>query len=128
MINRDTKKYPLLRYSETKDDYGQKKIQYDTECPETVKMAIYPIDRGLDDSVLYVGAQYLGLTFSKDIDDKCAVIFAEDVDNIVINGGDILKVIYVNYRPGRFYEVLMKKIGSYSGEGDWIYEQLNGRC
>lgn len=95
MINTDFRIYNYFTYGEP-DNYGQPEL---SEKPTgEIKMAIYLSAQTPQDSILYQGAQYVGLT-------RDAIS-----DNYVIKYGDeMLKVLYINPR-GRCKQVFMSRM------------------
>lgn len=95
MVNND---YKLYSYSAlgTNDEYGQEVL---SEPIGTIKMAIYLNNQAVNGSVLYSGAEYIGLTKSKEINDTW----------VIHNGADKLKVLYVNTQ-GKLTQVAMVRL------------------
>lgn len=94
MINARKTDYSYYTF-EGKDSYGQPKLS--EEVKGTVKMAIFVASQSVQDSVLYSGAEYIGLTND------------EVTDKYVIQYGDSkLKVMYVT--PGRNNQVFMARM------------------
>ena len=96
MINRNMRNYDYFTFGEV-DSYGQQKLS--NKAQGSVKMAIYTTGQSVQDNILYNNAQYIGLTYNKDINDK-----------YVIEYNDIkLKVLYVSAQ-GRLNSVFMSKV------------------
>lgn len=91
MINRQMKLYSLWRLGSL-NAYGQPTAR---DTKQKIKMAINLLSQTTADNIAYKDAQYIGLTFYP-ITDK----------DIVINGQEKLKVIYVN-KMGRINQVFM---------------------
>jgi hypothetical protein len=77
-----------------RNKYGQP-LPLDTPAG-TVRMAINVSGQSVQNNITYNGAQYVGLTHSKDITDKWVIDYK----------GKKLKVLYVN-TDGRFTQVFM---------------------
>lgn len=97
MINSQMKNYNYYAYTETENAYGEKEIG--ESVVGFVKMAINELSHSLNDSILYNGASYLGLTFSNSLNDGCFVDYC----------GNKLKVIYVQ-QNGRYKQIFMAKV------------------
>ena len=84
MINSQMKQYPYYLYGNTTNSYGE--ITANTTVPTgSIEMAINIISQSTEESILYSGCEYIGLTRQ------------EVNDNYVIQyGNEILKVKYVN--------------------------------
>ena len=95
MINAQMRLYDYYTIGE-KDKYGQPVAA--TEVKGQIKMAINLISESIDESSLYTGAQYTGLTHNA-IDSKCIIQY----------GDEKLKVLYVN-PYGRFNQVFMARM------------------
>lgn len=78
----------------TENDYGQP-LPAD-EPAGTIRMAINIASQSVQDNITYNGAQYVGLTHSKEITDKWLIDYK----------GKKLKVLYVN-TEGRLTQVFM---------------------
>lgn len=97
MINNKMRSYDYFTLGAL-DEYGQAKIS-DT-VQGSIKMAIYPTSQNVQDNVLYLNAQYMGLTHNKSINDTYIIQFGEVK----------LKVLYVS--PGeRLQQVFLAKVG-----------------
>lgn len=80
------------------NEYGQAKISEDVKG--SVKMAIFPTSQSVQDNILYLNAQYMGLTHDQNIN-----------DTYVIQYGNIkLKVLYVS-PTARLQQVFLSKVG-----------------
>jgi hypothetical protein len=77
------------------DDYGQPQT---IEAEGVVKMAINFANEQITSNDLYSGAQYVGLTLNKEINDKYIIQYGED----------LLKVTYAN-NMGRYNQVYLAK-------------------
>lgn len=97
MINANMRTYDYYTFGDL-DDYGQLKLS--EEVKGSVKMAIYPTSQTVQDNILYLNAQYMGLTHDKTVN-----------DTFVIKYGEVkLKVLYVS-ALGRLQQVFMAKVG-----------------
>lgn len=96
MINSQMKQYPYYLYGNTVNTYGE--ITANTTVPTgSIEMAINIISQSTEESILYSGCEYIGLTRQ------------EVNDNYVIQyGNEILKVKYVN-PIGRLKQVFMTR-------------------
>lgn len=90
------KTYDYYLYDK-KDAYGQ--LQISDNPVGKVKMCINITSQIIQDNINYSNAQYLGLTYDRNITDKC-VIFMNHTK---------LKVLYVNPK-GRMVQVFMSEI------------------
>lgn len=96
MINRQMKPYDYYIYRDIIDDYGEPALT--TQATGIIDMAINIISQSTEESILYSGAEYIGLTQQ------------EVNDNYVIQyGDDRLKVKYIN-PLGRYKQVFMKRM------------------
>lgn len=96
MINLQMRNYDCITYLETNDDYGQPILD---EVVKTVRMSINLASEQITESPLYSKAQYVGLTLSRDIDEK----------NIILFGEERLKVLYAN-KQGRYTQVFLARV------------------
>ena len=96
MINLQMRNYDCITYSETNDDYGQPILN---EVVKTIRMSINLASEQITESPLYSKAQYVGLTLSRDIDEK----------NIILFGEERLKVLYAN-KQGRYTQVFLVRV------------------
>lgn len=82
--------------------YGQAQMPDIEDWPKgQIKMAISLASQSTQDSILYKGAEYIGLTPSS-IDDTYIIPF----------NGEVLKVLYVN-TFGRLNQVALARVKSY---------------
>ena len=88
--------YRYFKYN-NRDNYGQ--LTLDKEAAGAVKMAIYTTSQSIQDNINYKDANFIGLTISSLLDDKCAVEY----------GDRKLKVLYINSK-GRLKQVFLKEI------------------
>lgn len=95
MINSQMKEY---NYSilDNYDDYGQPQ---ETEAEDKIKIAIHFASETISENPLYSGAQYIGLTLNKDINEKYIIQY----------GQEKLKVLYTNSQ-GRYTQVFMARV------------------
>ena len=100
MIIANMRNYPYYLYSDTPDEYGQSVlIKDETGNPVTqgtVKLSINITSQAIQDNINYKQANYLGLTYDKNISDKYVIQY----------GDEMLKVLYVNPN-GRLNQVFM---------------------
>ncbi len=98
MINTDMRDHAYYLFGEN-NSYGQPKLIADengeAQIQGYVKMAINIASQYVQDSVIYGGAQYMGLTHAE-LNDKYVIQY----------GDEKLKVLYVNPK-GRFKQVFM---------------------
>ena len=96
MIQAQMKPYEYCLYSNTIDAYGEPTLS--NVASGSVKMAINILSQSVEESILYTGAEYIGLTQQ------------EVNDNYVIQyNGEKLKVLYIN-PLGRYKQVFMKRM------------------
>lgn len=95
MINSRMRFYNYSQLIAENDDYGQPKI---IEVEDKVKMSINFASETLQENSLYSGAQYVGLTLNKDIDETCIIKY----------GDEELKVLYIN-PSGKYRQVFMAR-------------------
>lgn len=93
MINAQMLPYVYYIMGEV-DDYGQT-LPLD-EPAGTVRMAVNIASQSVQDNIIYNGAQYVGLTHSNVINEKCVIDYK----------GQKLKVLYVN-TAGRYNQIYM---------------------
>lgn len=95
MINSQMREY---NYSilDNHNDYGQPQ---ETEAEDKIKMAINFASETISENPLYSGAQYIGLTLNKDINEKYIIQY----------GQEKLKVLYTNSQ-GRYTQVFMARV------------------
>lgn len=96
MISIQLKNYDYYTFEE-KNSYGQPSLSQTDKG--TVKMAINLISEVISENAIYSDAQYVGLTFDKDIDSKYVIQY----------GDDKLKVLYVN-PLGRYRQVFLARM------------------
>ena len=97
MINADMRLYDYYTLGAL-DAYKQRKIN--EQAQGKVKIAIYPTSQNVQSNILYLNAQYIGLTNDKNIDDTYVIQY----------GKDKLKVLYVN-ATGRLRQVFLARMG-----------------
>ena len=69
--------------------YGQETI---TDTPVgKIKMAVYIASQGIQDSILYEGAQYMGLTYNAEVRDTYVIDYE----------GEKMKVLYITPQTAR---------------------------
>lgn len=95
MINSQMRSYEYLLYGDD-DSYGQASL--DKQPVGTVKMAISRVTQSIQDSIKYKGADYIGLTHDKAVNDKFVIKY----------GDELLKVLYTN-PDGRYIQVFMSE-------------------
>ena len=95
MLNAQMRRYDYYRY-ETDADYATQRLSDDVQG--TVLMAINTISQGIQNSILYEGATYIGITHT-----------AIDASYVIQYGEQKLKVLYVN-NNGRYKLVYMANI------------------
>lgn len=97
MINANMRLYDYYTFSGA-DKYGQQKMSETAQGK--IKMSIAVASQSVQDSVLYSGAQYIGLTQNPEINDSWVIQYGEEK----------LKVLYVNAHS-RFKAVFLAKVG-----------------
>ena len=95
MINANMRLYDYFAFEED-NGYGEKALS--TEVKGQVKMAIEVISQGLDNSVLYSAASYIGLT-NDNVNDSYVINYENKQ----------LKVLYVNPK-GRYKQVYLAEM------------------
>ena len=95
MINSQMRSYDYLLYGDD-DSYGQAALS--PEVKGSVKMSINSTTQAIQDNIKYKGAEYIGLTHDKSINDKFVIKY----------GDEKLKVLYVN-PAGRYIQVFMSE-------------------
>lgn len=102
MINTGFRSYNYFTFGE-EDAYGQSTLIKDENgnpvVQGTVKLCIYLTTQAIQENINYLNAQYVGVTFDKDIDETYVIQYGEEK----------LKVLYVN-RMGRYAQVFFNKI------------------
>ena len=96
MINSAMGIYDYYTYGAA-NEYGQPQLSESVQG--SIKIAIYTTSQSIQDNINYKDASYIGLTYSKTIDDTYCIQY----------GKEKLKVLYVN-PVGRFVQVFLKKI------------------
>lgn len=96
MIGTKSRFYKYTKYS-AENAYGQPTLL--TEPVGEVKIAIFTSSQSIQDNINYKDANYIGLTFSTLLDDKCVILY----------GDKKLKVLYVN-PEARVKQVFFKEI------------------
>ena len=97
MINANWRSYDYFTLGAL-DEYGQDKV---SDTPQgKVKIAIFPTSESVQQNILYLNAQYMGLTFDKSVNDKFLIDY----------NGERLKVLYVK-PTGRMRQVFMSRVG-----------------
>lgn len=96
MINIQMKNYDYYTFEE-KNSYGQPAMSKDIKG--NVKMAINFSTEAIEENSLYSGAQFVGLTFDKEVDATYVIQYGEDK----------LKVLYVN-PLGRYRQVFLARM------------------
>ena len=89
--------YKYYKYDEKLNSYGQ--LTLPNEPTGEVKIAIFTTSQSIQDNINYKDANYIGLTFSKLLDDNCVIQY----------GDKKLKVLYVN-PEARVKQVFLKEI------------------
>ena len=95
MINAEMRSYNYYLYEDA-DDYGQSVLS--KEVKGSAKMSINVTSQSVKDSIVYSGAEFIGLTHDE-LSDKYVIQYGESK----------LKVLYVNPR-GRFKQVYMTRM------------------
>lgn len=95
MINSQMRFYDYLLYGED-NGYGQAGLSEDVVG--SVKMFITATTQAIQDNINYKGAQYIGLTKDKSVNDKFVFKY----------GDELLKVLYTN-PAGRYIQVFMSE-------------------
>ena len=96
MITTNMKSYEYYTYTAA-DGYGQRQL---SETPQgTTKLSIFTISTAIQDNINYKGANYIGFTFDKDINDTYAINYQDRK----------LKVLYVN-NQGRYRQIYLAEI------------------
>lgn len=95
MINADMRNYDYYLY-EGNNSYGQPTLS--KEVKGSIKMAINIASQAVQESIVYNGAQYVGITHAE-LNDKHVIQYGEEK----------LKVLYINPR-GRFKQVFMTRM------------------
>lgn len=96
MITTQMRQYTYKKISNSLDDYGQPTVE---EIEGTIKMTINFTSETVQDNSLYSGAQYVGLTLNKNINDTYIINYE----------GESLKVLYVN-KSGKYKQVFMARV------------------
>lgn len=96
MILANMKSYDYYTYGE-KNAYGQPQLS--KEPKGKVKLSIYTTSESVQANVNYTGANYIGFTHNKDIDNTYVIQYGEER----------LKVLYTG-KQGRFIQVFMAKV------------------
>lgn len=96
MINSKSRFYPFYKY-ENKNSYGQ--LVLSNEPIGEVKLSIHTTSQSIQDNINYKDANYIGLTYSSLLDDKCVIQY----------GDKKLKILYVN-PEARVKQVFLKEI------------------
>jgi len=96
VINREWKTVQVLTYSNTTDEYGQKR--QDTPIVSPTKMVCKIYSQSENNSMIYKDVEMIGLTKSTDITDK---------NEILIDGVKYLVLFVIP--SSRLTQVLMKK-------------------
>lgn len=96
MIGTKSRFYNFTKYS-VDNAYGQ--LTLPAEPVGEVKMAIFTTSQSIQDNINYKDANYIGLTFSSLLDDKCVILY----------GDKKLKVLYIN-PEARVKQVFLKEI------------------
>ncbi len=97
MVNSNYRTYNYFTFG-AKDAYGQPKLS--EEVQGSVKMSIFPTSKNVQDNILYLNAQYMGLTYDKSVNDTFVIEY----------DGMRLKVLYVS-ALGRQRQVFLAKVG-----------------
>lgn len=95
MINANMKSYNYY-VLDNNDEYGQPEA---VAANDKIKMSINFASESIQESPLYSGAQFVGLTHNKDVSDKYIIQY----------GTEKLKVLYVN-PAGRLKQVFMARM------------------
>lgn len=96
MINSQMRFYDYLLYG---DDNGYGQASLDEIVKGSVKIAITSTVQSVQDNINYKGAQYIGLTKDKSVNDKFIIKY----------GDERLKVLYTN-PAGRYIQVFMSEM------------------
>lgn len=98
MINSQMREYSFSKYSNETNAYGE-----ETTVPVlggSIKMAINIVSEYIQDNILYSGAEYIGLTNDKRIDDTYIIQY---------DAKTRLKVKYIN-PIGRLIQVYLTRV------------------
>ena len=95
MIRTRMKDYNYQTYGK-KNEYGQPGLSSEVG---TIKMAIHFNTETIDENSLYSGAQYIGLTYDKEV----------NATYVIHYGDEKLKVLYVN-PEGRYKQVFLARM------------------
>lgn len=93
MLNADMREYNYFTYGSA-DEYGQPALS--PEAQGTIKMAIYTSSQSVQDNINYSGANYVGLTMNKAINDAYVIEYK----------GSRLKVLYIQDK-GKYRQVFL---------------------
>lgn len=97
MVNTNMRTYDYYTLSDTTNDYGEETIS--TTKQGQVKLSINLLNKQMEDSVLYAGSSYVGITM-ENVNDKMIIEF----------NGSKLKILYIN-DLGRYKQVYMAVYG-----------------
>lgn len=95
MINTNMRLYNFLTFGE-KNSYGQEQL---TKGKGLIRMSINLVNQAINENMPYSKAQFIGLTFDKNIDSSY----------VIQSGDERLKVLYVN-PYGRYNQVFMARM------------------
>lgn len=102
MITADMRTYDYFLYADEPDEYGQQTLIKDENGEPIkqgqVKLALYTTSQAIQDNINYKNAQFLALTYDKNINDTY----------VIKDGETLLKVLYVSYR-GRYKQVFLNE-------------------
>ena len=93
MISADMRLYNYFTYGDA-DGYGMPTLA--EEIQGQIKMAVYTTSQTVQDNINYTGANYVGFTNDKNINDKYVIEYE----------GEKLKVLYINAK-GRYKQIYL---------------------
>lgn len=97
-MQQNMKEYDYFLYG-SKDAYGQ--AQLSKEVNGQIKIAIYETSKSIQDNINYQGANYIGLTNDRNVDDKYVIQY----------GGERLKVLYfIDAGKTHYRQVFMSRM------------------
>lgn len=96
MINTKMRNYDYFMLSSELDEYGQPRT---IQAEGVVKMSINFANEQITTNALYSGAQYVGLTLNKEVNENYIIQYGEDK----------LKVTYAN-PLGRYNQVFLARL------------------
>lgn len=97
MINACVRDYDYYLYGE-QDGYGQ--AQLSKEAVGTIKLAVFQLNKTVQNNIQYTDEEYIGFTYDKDINDSYVIQY----------GDERLKVLYTISAPRHKTQVFMKRM------------------